>query len=50
MLNRRSIQDRALHGELDDQLLQAIANRDIDSAVRLSLANLEPQRGRKGSK
>ncbi|WP_268625514.1 FadR/GntR family transcriptional regulator [Paenibacillus alvei] len=36
--------------ELHDQLLQAIANRDADTAVRLSLANLEPQGSRRNSK
>ncbi|BFH66130.1 MAG: FadR/GntR family transcriptional regulator [Paenibacillus dendritiformis] len=34
--------------ELHDQLYQAIAARDADTAVRLSLANLAPQ-GRRGS-
>ena len=36
--------------ELHEQLLQAIANRDADTAIRLSLANLEPQGGRRNSK
>ncbi|WCF08663.1 hypothetical protein NDS46_01710 [Paenibacillus thiaminolyticus] len=34
--------------ELHDHLYQAIAARDADTAVRLSLANLAPQR-RRGS-
>ncbi|MGG4393721.1 hypothetical protein ABEX25_05330 [Paenibacillus thiaminolyticus] len=34
--------------ELHDQLYQAIAARDADTAVRLSLANLAPQH-RRGS-